>query len=112
MDLNAVFTSTTPYRSATTQTSGEHALFVGVEITPVHGWLIGPEGPEYAAIKRMDDYKSAINLIVEADLLTSSLFFGTGYVESGDACRPLPSYHTSSSSTPLTSPRVRGTTLS
>ena len=84
MDLNAVFTSTTPYRSDTTQTSGEHALFVGGEITPVHGWLIGPEGPEYAAIKRMDDYESAINLIVEADVLTSSLFFGTGNVESGD----------------------------
>ena len=46
MDLNAVFTSTTPYRSATTQTSGEHALFVGVGITPVHGWLVGPEGPD------------------------------------------------------------------
>ena len=50
----------------------------------VHDWLVGPEGPEYAAIKRMEDHEPAMNLIVEADVLRSSLFFGTGNAEDGD----------------------------
>ena len=82
IDLHAVFASTTAYRSTTT--GGEHALFVGAGITPVHSWLVGPERPEYAAIKRMEDYESAMNLIVEADVLRSSLSFGTGNAEDGD----------------------------
>jgi hypothetical protein len=87
MDLDAVFTSTTAYRSATTD--GEHALFVGAGITPVHCWLVGPEGLEYATIKCMEDYDSAMNLVVEADVLPSSLFFGTGNSEDGDSAATL-----------------------
>jgi hypothetical protein len=77
MDLNPVFTSTTAFRPATT--GGELALFASAGITLVHGWLADPEGPEFAAVKRVEDYDSAMNLIVEADVLTSGLLVGTGH---------------------------------
>ena len=86
MDLNPVFTSTTAFRPATT--GGELALFSSAGITLVHGWLVDPEGPEYAAVKRVGDYDSAMNLIVEADVLTSGLLVGTGNADDGDGAGP------------------------
>ena len=82
MDLNPVFTSATAFRPATT--GGELALFSSAGITLVHGWVIDPEGPEYTAVKRVGDYDSAMNLIVEADVLTSGLLVSTGNTEDGD----------------------------
>jgi hypothetical protein len=76
MDLNPVFTSPIAFRPATT--GGELALFASVGIALVHGWLVDPEGPEYAAVKHVQDYDSAMNLIVEADVLTRGLFVGNG----------------------------------
>jgi hypothetical protein len=82
MDLNPVFTSSTVFRPATT--GGELALFASAGISLVHGWLIGPESPEYAAVSRVKDYDLAMNLIVEADVLTCGLFVGNGVEDDGD----------------------------
>jgi ubiquitin carboxyl-terminal hydrolase MINDY-1/2 len=38
-------------------------------ISLVHGWLVDPASPEYAAVKRVGDYQSARNLLVEAGFL-------------------------------------------
>lgn len=82
MDLNPVFTSPTTFRPATT--GGELALFASAGIALVHGWLVDPESPEHAAVSRVEDYDSAMNLIVEADVLTRGLFVGTGTAEVGE----------------------------
>ena len=76
MDLNPVFTSSITFRPATT--GGELALFSSAGISLVHGWLIDPESPEYPAVSRVKDYDSAMNLIVEADVLTRGLLVGNG----------------------------------
>ncbi|KAI9433665.1 hypothetical protein H4582DRAFT_2082065 [Lactarius indigo] len=77
MDLNPVFTSATAFRPATT--GGELALFASAGITLVHGWLVDPASSEYAAVSHAGDYDSAVNLIVEADVLTRGLLVsGTG----------------------------------
>jgi len=83
MDLNPVFTSSTMFRPATT--GGELALFASVGIALVHGWLVDPESPEYAAVSRVKDYDSAMNLIVEADVLTRGLLVGNGVEDDGGA---------------------------
>ena len=82
MDLNPVFTSSTAFRPATT--GGELALFASAGISLVHGWLIDPESPEYAAVTRVEDYDSAMNLIVEADVLTRGQLVGNGAEDDGD----------------------------
>jgi hypothetical protein len=82
MDLNPVFTSSSAFRPATT--GGELALFASAGISLVHGWLIDPESPEYAAVSRVKDYDSAMNLIVEADVLTRGLLVGNGAEDDGD----------------------------
>lgn len=74
MDLNPLFTSPTAFRPATT--GGELALFASAGITLVHGWLVDPGSTEYAAVSRVKDYDSAVNLIVEADVLTRGLLVG------------------------------------
>lgn len=76
MDLNPVFTSATAFRPATT--GGELALFASAGITLVHGWLVDPGSSEFAAVSRVGDYDSAVNLIVEADVLTRGLLVGDG----------------------------------
>ena len=76
MDLNPVFTSPTTFRPATT--GGELALFASAGIILVHGWLVDPDSPEHPAISRVKDYDSAVNLIVEADVLTRGLLVGNG----------------------------------
>jgi hypothetical protein len=76
MDLNPVFTSATAFRPATT--GGELALFASAGITLVHGWLVDPASSEFAAVSRAGDYDSAVNLIVEADVLTRGLLVGDG----------------------------------
>lgn len=68
MDLNPVFTSVTAFRPGTT--GGELALFASAGITLVHGWLVDPDSPENVAVSHVGDYDSAVNLIVEADVLT------------------------------------------
>ena len=82
MDLNPVFTSSTAFRPATT--GGELALFASAGISLVHGWLVDPESPEYAAVSRVKDYDSAMNLIVEADVLTRGLLVGNDTEDDGD----------------------------
>jgi len=86
MDLNPVFTSATTFRPATT--GGELALFASAGIALVHGWLVDPDSPEHAAVSRVKDYDSAMNLIVEADVLTRGLFMGNGAEEDGDGAGP------------------------
>jgi len=81
MDLNPVFTSATAFRPATT--GGELALFASAGITLVHGWLVDPASSEYAAVSRVGDYDSAVNLIVEADVLTRGLLVSDGDGDAG-----------------------------
>lgn len=82
MDLNPLFTSSTAFRPATT--GGELALFASVGISLVHGWLVDPSSPEYPAVSRVGDYDSAMNLIVEADVLTRGLLVGDNIDQGGD----------------------------
>lgn len=87
MDLNPLFTSPTSFRPSTSLSSlslstpssssssspssdGALELFSHAGIKLVHGWLVDPETSEYETIKRLEDYDSAVNLIVEADVLT------------------------------------------
>jgi len=86
MDLNPVFTSSTTFRPATT--GGELALFSSAGIVLVHGWLVDPESPEYAAVSRVKDYDSAMNLMVEADVLTRGLLMGNGAGDDWDGPGP------------------------
>ena len=86
MDLNPVFTSPTMFRPATT--GGELALFASAGIILVHGWLVDPDSPEHAAISRVKDYDSAVNLIVEADVLTRGLLVGNGAENDNDGAGP------------------------
>jgi hypothetical protein len=51
----------------------EPTLFTSAGIDLVQGWLIDPESPEDTAVSRVQDYDSAMNLIVEADVLTRGM---------------------------------------
>jgi len=82
MDLNPVFTSPTAFRPATT--GGELALFASAGITLVHRCLVDPESFEYASVSRVKNYDSAVNLTVEADVLTRGLLVGNRTEEDGD----------------------------
>jgi ubiquitin carboxyl-terminal hydrolase MINDY-1/2 len=63
--FNPNFTSTVFY-----PIGGEvNRLFEILGILLVHGWLVDPASPEYAAIKRVGNYQSAQNLVVEAGSL-------------------------------------------
>ena len=70
-------------------------LFASAGITLVHGWLVDPASPEYAAVSRVGDYDSAVNLIVEADVLTRGLL-----VSDGDTAAAAGPSSSSSSSSP------------
>ncbi|EJF59158.1 hypothetical protein DICSQDRAFT_89628 [Dichomitus squalens LYAD-421 SS1] len=72
MDLNPLFTGSTSFRPA--GAGGELKLFEQAGIKLVHGWLVDPSSPEYRAISRVEDYDSAVNLLVEADYLTKGQF--------------------------------------
>ncbi|KAI0261703.1 hypothetical protein BGY98DRAFT_1052724, partial [Russula aff. rugulosa BPL654] len=63
----------------------ELALFASAGISLVHGWLIDPESPEYPAVSRVKDYDSAMNLIVEADVLTRGLRWGSSRAGPSDS---------------------------
>ncbi|KAL5503846.1 hypothetical protein ACEPAH_7917 [Sanghuangporus vaninii] len=67
MDLNPLFTSATAFRPH--GDNGALKLFEQANIPLVHGWLADPSQPEYQALSRIEDYDSAVNLIVEADSL-------------------------------------------
>ncbi|KAI0246290.1 hypothetical protein BJV78DRAFT_173527 [Lactifluus subvellereus] len=62
---------------------GELALFASAGIGLVHGWLVDPASPEFAAVSRVEDYDSAVNLIVEADVLTRGQLVGA-YADQGE----------------------------
>jgi hypothetical protein len=83
MDLNPVFTSSTAFHPATT--GGE---FASAGISLVHGWLVNPASPEHAAVSRVRDYDAAMNLIVEADVLTRGLLVGADADQGGDDAVP------------------------
>ncbi|KAI0287320.1 hypothetical protein BC826DRAFT_1045648 [Russula brevipes] len=63
-------------------------LFASAGITLAHGWIVDHESPEYAAVSRVKNYDSAVNLIVEVDVLTRALLVGTGVVQDGDSEGP------------------------
>jgi hypothetical protein len=86
MDLNPVFTSPTAFRPATT--GGELALFASAGIALVHGWLVDSDSPEHAAVSRVQDYDSAVNLIVEADVLTRGMLVGNGNADDDGGAGP------------------------
>ncbi|KAL5485712.1 hypothetical protein ACEPAI_6753 [Sanghuangporus weigelae] len=67
MDLNPLFTSATAFRPH--GDNGALKLFEQANIPLVHGWLADPSQPEYQALSCIEDYDSAVNLIVEADSL-------------------------------------------
>lgn len=91
MDLNPVFTSPTTFQPATT--GGELALFASAGIILVHGWLVDPDSSEHAAVSRVKDYDSAVNLIVEADVLTRGLLVGNGVEDGEDGAGPSQARH-------------------
>ncbi|KAI0050533.1 DUF544-domain-containing protein [Auriscalpium vulgare] len=87
MDLNPLFTGPTSFRPATT--GGELELFASAGIPLVHGWLVDPASPEHAAVSRVADYDAAVNLIVEADVLTRGRLVGAdGAAAPGSSGQP------------------------
>jgi len=76
MDLNPVFTDATSFHPSTTVTGagGELKLFEQVGISLLHGWLVDPDSPEAPALKRVQDYDTAVGLIAEVDHLTNGKF--------------------------------------
>jgi len=74
MDLNPTFTDPMKFHPA--GQGGELELFSRAGIQLVHGWLVDPNSPEYPAMSRLEDYDTAVNLIVEADHLTSGKLVG------------------------------------
>jgi ubiquitin carboxyl-terminal hydrolase MINDY-1/2 len=64
MSFNPVFTSIT-FRPI----GDELRLFETTGIPLVHGWLVDPASPEYAAVGRVENYESAQNLMVDAACL-------------------------------------------
>jgi ubiquitin carboxyl-terminal hydrolase MINDY-1/2 len=73
MCLNPLF-SCTAFHPATI--GGEFTLFMSAGISLVHGWLIDPVSPEHAAVSCVEGYNLAVNLIIEADVLTHGLLMG------------------------------------
>ena len=69
MDLNPLFTGVTSFRPA--GQGGELQLFERAGIQLVHGWLVDPSTPESQVLSRVEDYDTAVNLIAEADHLSS-----------------------------------------
>ena len=63
-----------PSPHSTHHNGWEPTLFESIGIDLIHGWLIDPKIPEYAAVLCMQDYDLAMNLIVEADILMRGLF--------------------------------------
>ena len=76
MDLNPVFTDATSFHPSTTVAGagGELKLFEQVGISLLHGWLVDPDSPEAPALKRVQDYDTAVGLIAEVDHLTNGKF--------------------------------------
>ena len=68
MDLNPQFTAVSSFRPA--GDGGELKLFELTGIDLVHGWLADPDSPEFDVISKVEDYDTAVNLIVSADHLT------------------------------------------
>jgi ubiquitin carboxyl-terminal hydrolase MINDY-1/2 len=81
MDLNPMFTDPIKFRPA--GKGGELALFSRAGIQLVHGWLVDPNSSEHPAISKLEDYDSTVNLIVEADHLTSGKLVGPDFDQSG-----------------------------
>ncbi|TFK50184.1 DUF544-domain-containing protein [Heliocybe sulcata] len=76
MDLNPVFTGASSFRPAGDGSGGELKLFEQADIKLVHGWLVDPDSPEHPVVSRVQDYDSAVNLIVEADVVTQGRLVG------------------------------------
>jgi len=70
MDLNPLFTGATSFRPAGDGSGGELKLFEQADIKLVHGWLVDPDSQEHSVVSRVQDYDSAVNLIVDADVAT------------------------------------------
>jgi hypothetical protein len=68
MDLNPLFTGSRDFRPS--GDGGALALFHHAGISLVHGWIVDPASPEYAAVAAVQDYDTAENLVAEADYLT------------------------------------------
>jgi len=78
MDLNPVFTSTTAFRpSGSIWGGGELKLFEHVGIPLVHGWVVDPESSDADVLEHINDYDTAVDLIVEVDHLTNGKFVMT-----------------------------------
>ena len=70
MDLNPLFTSPTAFRPA--GDNGALELFEKANIPLVHGWLVDPSSSrEYSVLSETEDYDASVNLLVEADSLSS-----------------------------------------
>ena len=65
MDLNPLFTSITAFRPS--GDNGALKLFEQANIKLLHGWIVDPDGPEYAVLSKTEDYDTSVNLIVAAD---------------------------------------------
>jgi hypothetical protein len=83
MDLNPVFSSTM-FRLATT--GGDLALFTRAGTALI---TADPSIPEnFTAVSRVADHDSAMNLIVESDVLTRGLLAGNSAENDGDGAGP------------------------
>ncbi|KDQ15964.1 hypothetical protein BOTBODRAFT_54434 [Botryobasidium botryosum FD-172 SS1] len=65
LHVNPLFTGVSSFRASDSD-SGELQLFSLCNLQLVHGWLPDPASPEHLALMRVQDYDTAINLIVAA----------------------------------------------
>ncbi|KAF8753527.1 Choline/Carnitine o-acyltransferase [Rhizoctonia solani] len=69
MDLNPVFTNLSAFSISPSSTTHAPTLFNLSRVRLVHGWLVDPQSPSYAALDKVRDYDAAVNLIVSCDSL-------------------------------------------
>jgi hypothetical protein len=89
MDLNPIFTSLSSF--ATSPSSSTHAttLFELSRVRLVHGWLVDPQAPSYAALEKVRNYDAATNLIVNCDaIMGGRMVESVGGVEAASSSEP------------------------
>ena len=67
---------------------GNSPSFASAGITFVRGWLVYPDSSKYVSVSLVKDCDSAVNPIVEADVLTRGLLVGNDTEEDGNGAGP------------------------
>ncbi|CAE6408771.1 unnamed protein product [Rhizoctonia solani] len=89
MDLNPVFTNLSAFSISSSSTTHAPTLFELSRVRLVHGWLVDPQSPAYAALDKVRDYDAAVNLIVSCDsLMGGRMVESIGGSGAGESAKP------------------------